>query len=175
LADHYGVAHLASGDLLRREVAQGTDIGKAAAPYLDRGDLVPDDLVLKMLTIEVLAASVDQGYVLDGFPRTLRQAEAAYQIAKQFDGVTLQAVIHLQVGRDELLRRLLGRARREGRTDDDEATIQHRLEVYDRETEPLLSFYAERGLVVDIDGEQPIDDVFADIVSAVDGLLAGRR
>jgi adenylate kinase len=175
LADHYGIAHLASGDLLRREVAAGTEIGNAAQPYLDRGDLVPDDLVLKMLTIEVLEASADQGYVLDGFPRTLRQAEAAYQIAKQFEDVTLQAVIHLQVGRDELLRRLLGRARREGRSDDDEATIQHRLEVYDRETEPLLGFYAERGLVIEIDGEQPIDKVFADIVAAVDGLRAGRR
>ncbi len=175
LADHYGIAHLASGDLLRREVASGSDLGKAAQPYLDRGDLVPDDLVLKMLTIEVLEASADQGYVLDGFPRTLRQAEAAYQIAQQFDDVTLQAVIHLRVGRDELLRRLLSRARREGRRDDDEATIQHRLEVYDRETEPLLGFYAERGLVVDIDGEQPIDKVFADIVTAVDGVRAGRR
>jgi adenylate kinase len=175
LAKHYGIAHLASGDLLRREVATGTEIGNAAAGYLERGDLVPDDLVLKMLTIEVLEASADAGYVLDGFPRTLRQAEAAYQIAKQFEDVTLQAVIHLEVGRDELRRRLLGRARREGRNDDDEATINHRLEVYDRETQPLLAFYAERGLVLNINGEQPIEKVFADIVAAVDSQLAGRR
>jgi adenylate kinase len=175
LAEHYGIAHLASGDLLRKEVAEGTEIGKAAQAYVEHGDLVPDDLVLKMLTIEVLEASADTGYVLDGFPRTLRQAEAAYQIAKQFEDVTLQAVIHLKVGRDELRRRLLGRARREGRADDDLATINHRLEVYDHQTEPLLGFYAERGLVVDINGEQPIDKVFADIVAAVDGLLAGRR
>src|ERR1700739_2526570 len=147
LAEHYGITHLASGDLLRKEVAAGTEIGKAAAPYLERGDLVPDDLVLKMLTIEVLEASFEKGYVLDGFPRTLRQAEAAYQIGRQFEGVTLQAVIHLEVRREELHRRLLGRARREGRTDDDEATIWHRLEVYDQETQPLLGFYAERGLV----------------------------
>ena len=88
-----------------------------------------------MLTIEVLEASADTGYVLDGFPRTLRQAEAAYRIAQQFEDVTLQAVIHLEVGRDELRRRLLGRARREGRVDDDEATINHRLEVYDPATD----------------------------------------
>jgi adenylate kinase len=175
LADHYRIAHLASGDLLRQEVASGTEIGKAAAAYLERGDLVPDDLVLKMLTIEVLEASADTGFVLDGFPRTLRQAEAAYQIARQFEDVTLQAVIHLEVGRDELRRRLLGRAAREGRVDDDEATINHRLEVYDRETQPLLAFYAERGLVLDIDGEQPVEKVFADIVAAVDSQLAGRR
>jgi adenylate kinase len=175
LAEHYGIAHLASGDLLRREVAAGTEIGKAAAAFLERGDLVPDDLVLKMLTIEVLEASADAGFVLDGFPRTLRQAEAAYEIARQFEDVTLQAVIHLDVGRDELRRRLLGRARREGRSDDDEATIDHRLQVYDRETQPLLAFYAERGLVLNIDGEQPIEKVFADIIAAVDSQLAGRR
>jgi adenylate kinase len=175
LAEHYGIAHLASGDLLRKEVAAGTEIGRAAAAYLERGDLVPDDLVLKMLTIEVLGASADTGYVLDGFPRTLRQAEAAYQIARQFEDVTLQAVIHLEVGRDELRRRLLGRARAEGRADDDEATINHRLDVYDRETKPLLAFYAERGLVVNINGEQPIEKVFADIVAVVDSQLAGRR
>jgi adenylate kinase len=175
LADHYGIAHLASGDLLRKEVAAGTEIGKAAAAYLDRGDLVPDDLVLKMLTIEVLEASTDTGYVLDGFPRTLRQAEAAYEIAKQFEDVTLQAVIHLEVGPEELRRRLLGRAHREGRSDDDESTVNHRLKVYDRETRPLLAFYAERGLVLNINGAQPIDKVFADIVAAVDGLLASRR
>jgi adenylate kinase len=175
LAAHYGIAHLASGDLLRKEVAAGTEIGRAAAAYLERGDLVPDDLVLKMLTIEVLEASADAGFVLDGFPRTLRQAEAAYQIASQFDDVTLQAVIHLEVGREELRRRLLGRARAEGRVDDDETTINHRLEVYDRETKPLLAFYAERGLIVSINGEQSIEKVFADTVAAVDGLLAGRR
>jgi adenylate kinase len=175
LAEHYGIAHLASGDLLRKEVAAGTEIGKAAQPYLERGDLVPDDLVLKMLTIEVLEASFERGYVLDGFPRTLRQAEAAYQIGRQFKDVTLQAVIHLDVGPDELRRRLLGRAKREGRADDDLATINHRLEVYDRETQPLLGFYAERGLVVNVDGDQPIEKVFTDIVAAVDGLLASRR
>jgi adenylate kinase len=175
LAEHYGIAHLSSGDLLRKEVAAGTDIGKAAQAYLERGDLVPDDLVLKMLTIEVLEASADTGYVLDGFPRTLRQAEAAYQIAKQFEDVTLQAVIHLEVGPEELRRRLLGRAHREGRVDDDEVTVNHRLEVYARDTQPLLSFYADRGLVIDINGEQTIEKVFADIVAAVDGLLAGRH
>ena len=175
LAAHYGIAHLASGDLLRKEVAAGTEIGRAAEAYLERGDLVPDDLVLKMLTIEVLEASADAGFVLDGFPRTLRQAEAAYQIASQFDDVTLQAVIHLEVGREELRRRLLGRARAEGRVDDDETTINHRLEVYDRETKPLLAFYAERGLIVSVNGEQSIEKVFADTVAAVDGLLAGRR
>ncbi len=175
LAAHYGIAHLASGDLLRKEVAAGTDIGQAAAAYLERGDLVPDELVISMLFTPALEAARQGGYVLDGFPRSLPQAEEAYQMARQIEGIELQAVIHLQVGRDELLRRLMARAEQEGRGDDNEATIAHRLDVYESETRPLLAFYAGRGLLIDIDGEQPVDRVFADIVAAVDELLEGGR
>ncbi len=170
LAAHYGIAHLSSGDLLRKEVAAGTRIGKIAADYMRRGDLVSDELVIEMLTPSILEAARNGGYVLDGFPRTLRQAEEAYQVAKQIEGIELQAVLHLVVSREELRRRLLARAESEGRTDDTEATFMHRLEVFDSETEPLLEFYAERGLVIDIDGEQPVEKVFADIVAAVDRL-----
>jgi len=175
LAAHYRIAHLSSGELLRKEVAAGTEIGRAAAAYLERGDLVPDELVIEMLTEPILHAVENGGYVLDGFPRTLRQAEEAYRVAQQVEGIELQAVVHLVVSREEVRRRLLARARREGRTDDNEATINHRLKVYDSETEPLLGFYAGRHLVVDIDGEQPVENVFTDIVASVDGLRAGRR
>ncbi len=175
LAAHYGIAHLASGDLLRKEVAGGTEIGRAAAAYLERGDLVPDELVIAMLFTPALEAARQGGYVLDGFPRSLPQAEEAYRMAQQIEGIELQAVVHLQVGRDELRRRLLARAEQEGRVDDNEATITHRLDVYESETRPLLAFYAGRGLLIDIDGEQPVDQVFADIVAAVDELLEGGR
>ncbi len=175
LAAHYGIAHLSSGDLLRKEVAEGTEIGRAAAAYLERGDLVPDELVIAMLFTPAVDAARNGGYVLDGFPRSLPQAEEAYRMAQQIEGIELQAVIHLQVGRDELRRRLMARADREGRGDDNEATIAHRLDVYESETRPLLAFYAGRGLLVDIDGEQPVDQVFADIVTAIDALLEGRR
>ena len=174
LAAHYGIAHLASGDLLRKEVAEGTPIGQAASAYLERGDLVPDDLVIEMLMDPILEAARSGGYVLDGFPRTLPQAGEAYRVAQLVEGTELQAVLHLQVGREELHRRLQSRAKREGRGDDNEATINHRLDVYDAETEPLLGFYGGRGLVVDVNGEQPVDDVFNDIVGAIDGLRAGR-
>jgi adenylate kinase len=175
LSAHYRIAHLSSGELLRKEVAAGTKIGLAAAEYLERGDLVPDDLVLEMLLEPVLEAVARGGYVLDGFPRTLRQAEEAYQIAREIEGIELQAVVHLEVGREELRRRLLGRAGREGRGDDTEATITHRLDVYDAETRPLLGFYAGRGLVVDVDGERPIEAVFASIVESVDRLQVERH
>jgi adenylate kinase len=174
LSANYGIAHLSSGELLRKEVAAGTPIGRSAAADLERGDLVPDDLVMEMLMGPIMEAANKGGYVLDGFPRTRRQAEEAYQMVQQVDGLELQAVIHLEVGRDELLRRLLGRSRREGRNDDTQVTINHRLDVYDAETEPLLGFYAGRGLVVDINGEQPIEKVFSDVVDAVDSLRAGR-
>jgi adenylate kinase len=173
LAAHYGIAHLSSGDLFRREIAAGTPIGQVAEAYLKRGDLVPDQLVLEVLGPHVLEAAAQGGYVLDGYPRTLAQAEEAYEVASRLEGIELQAVVHLEVSRTELLRRLLARARADGRVDDTEAVIRHRLAVYDNETAPMLEFYAGRGLVVEIDGEQPIDTVFSDIVASVDSLRAG--
>ena len=174
LADHYGIAHLSSGDLLRKEVGAGTAIGRIAAGYLARGDLVPDELVMQMLVGPVRRAVENGGYVLDGFPRTLRQAEEAHAWAKQEGGVELQAVVHLVVARDELRRRMLARAGAEGRTDDNEKTIDHRLDVYDSETEPLIGYYAGRGLVVDVNGEQTVDEVFDDIVASIETARAGR-
>jgi adenylate kinase len=144
LSAHYGIAHLSSGELLRQEIAAGTGIGRRADAFLARGDLVPDEVVTEMLIKPVLEAAAHGGFVLDGFPRTLAQAEEAHRIAQSLDGIDLQAVLHLEVSRTEVLRRLLARARREGREDDNAITIAHRLEVYDLETEPLLDFYADR-------------------------------
>jgi adenylate kinase len=175
LAAHYGIAHISSGEVFRREVASGTELGGVVAEYLARGDLVPDELVLEILTQPVIEAAGRGGYVLDGFPRSLGQAEEAYKVAKQVSGIELQAVVHLIVPRAELLRRLRARATSLGRGDDDEAIIAHRLDVYDSETEPMLEFYAGRGLVVDVDGFQPVDAVFGDIVKKVDALREGLR
>ena len=174
LAAHYEIVHLASGDLLRREVERRTPVGKVAADYLRRGDLVPDEVVLQVIVGPILEAARHGGYVLDGFPRTLRQAEEAYRMAQHIEGIELQAVVHLKVSRDELRRRLLGRAGQEGRADDMQATIDHRLRVYHAETAALLDFYARRGLIVEVNGEQHPDKVFADIVAAVDALEAER-
>ncbi len=174
LASHYAIAHLSSGELLRREVSGGTKTGRIVVDYLRKGDLVPDEVVIEILAVPVLEAVGNGGYVLDGFPRTLRQAQEAYRVAQLVEGIELQAVIHLDVSHEELRRRLLARAQTDGRRDDTEEVIAHRLAVFDTETEPLLGFYGERGLVVDVKGEQPVDHVFADIVTAVDNLRAGR-
>ena len=161
------------GELLRSEVARGTRIRRVAAEYLGRGDLVPDELVFDMLSAPLLAAADNGGYVLDGFPRTLRQAEVAYSVAQEIDGIELQAVIYLRVGRDELRKRIRARATQEQRSDDDEMKVDHRFEVFETQTEPLLRlvpFYAERGILVDINGEQAVGEVFGDITRAVDSL-----
>lgn len=171
LAAHYGIRHISSGELFRQEVAAGTETGRAAAGYMARGALVPDEVVIRMLTPTVLDATREGGFVLDGFPRTLPQAEEAYRVAQEIAKIELQAVVHLDVGVPELRRRLLARARQEGRSDDTEVAIAHRLDVFHAETEPMLGFYAARGIVVDVDGEQPVDQVFSDIVTAVDRLL----
>jgi adenylate kinase len=175
LADHYGITHLSSGDLLRHEVAVGSRIGLIASDYLHQGELVPDELVLEMLAGPVLEAATSGGYVLDGFPRTLLQAEEAYRVAQLVEGIELQAVVHLEVGHDELRRRLVARGQTEGRDDDNEDVITHRLEVFAAETEPMLGFYAERGLVIDVRGDQPVDLVFSDIVAAVDHVRVSQH
>jgi adenylate kinase len=176
LAAHYGVAHLSSGEPLRHKVNAGTEVGMQASDDLRHGDLVPDELILTMLAEPIIEASRNGGYVLDGFPRNLRQAEAAYELTKQVGGIELEAVIHLEVDDEELRRRLLARAGHEGRSDDDEEVITHRFEVYRVETEPLLTFYRRRHLVLEINGEQDEEQVFADIVRSYERhLAAGRR
>lgn len=173
LAGHYGIVHISSGELFRREVSSGTPVGIEAAGYLARGDLVPDRFVLDMLAGPIVEAASRGGYVLDGFPRTRAQAEEAYRVARQVSGIELQAVVHLEVGREELLHRLLQRAQRDGRPDDTEEVIRHRLDVYSEQTAPMLDFYSDRGLVVDIDGMSPVAEVFSAIVGAVDALRVG--
>ena len=168
LAEHYAIAHLSSGDLLRKEVEAGTGVGRAAAAYLERGDLVPDELIFEMLEGPIVEASRHGGYVLDGFPRNLRQAEAAYRTATELEGVELQAVVHLEVTRSELMRRLLSRAHRDGRSDDTQEVIAHRFEVYVAETEPLLGFYRQRGPVIEVDGDRDQQDVFANILTLLE-------
>jgi adenylate kinase len=163
ISEHFGIEHIASGDLLREEVAAGTELGQQAKIYLDLGDLVPDDLVLAMISARVAEANRKGGFVLDGFPRNLQQAEAAQRLLEE-QGATLDAVVFLDVSHDESLRRLLGRAGQQGRSDDEEQTIRHRLDVFETQTKPLVNYYEDRGLLIRIDGEQPVDKVTEEIL-----------
>jgi len=166
LAERFGIAHISSGDLLRQHVREQTSIGRTIKSYVDKGDLVPDSVVLDMLRKPVVAAVEAGGYVLDGFPRTVEQAEASFPVAQAL-GVEVQAAIHLDVPRQELVRRLLSRRRG---SEDTEEVIEHRLEVYLEKTVPLLAYYAGRELIFAVDGAQPPDAVHEEIVARLQKL-----
>jgi adenylate kinase len=171
LAEVYDVPHLATGDLLRRHVAEGTPLGQEAKHFMDRGELVPDRLVVDLVARHLSGPEPLPGFVLDGFPRTLPQAKTAYDWGRAHDR-TFHAVISLDVPEDELVRRLLERGRRSGRTDDTDDTIRHRLAVYAENTQPLLDFYRDRGVLLEIDGTGEIDDVTRRVRDALDPLVA---
>ena len=159
LAARHGVPHLATGDLLRDHVARGTDLGQAARAHMDAGRLVPDDLVIDMVLRRIGSDGEPmEGFLLDGFPRTLPQARFAYEWALQFER-TFDAVIMLDVPEDELVRRLLRRGQEQGRSDDSEDVIRHRLAVYEENTAPLVEFYEGRGILIRVDGTGTVDEV----------------
>ncbi len=158
LAQRHGVPHLATGDLLRRHVQDQTPLGRAAQAHMDRGGLVPDALVIDMVTEELGRTDPIENFLLDGFPRTLRQAKAAYEWAVAMDR-TFDAVVMLDVPEDELVRRLVERGLVSGRSDDTEDVIRHRLHVYEENTAPLVEFYGNRGILLRVDGTGTIDEV----------------
>jgi adenylate kinase len=155
VAERFGIAHISSGDLLRKHVDDGTTIGRAAKQYLSRGDLVPDAIVMDMLRKPVVAASEAGGYVLDGFPRTVDQARAAYEIASEL-GVAVEVAVFLEVPSSELTRRLLARGRGQ---DDRPEVIEHRLQVFEAKTRPMLDYYAERAELITVNGARPVAEV----------------
>jgi adenylate kinase len=160
LAKRFGIVHISSGDLLRQHVMDQTSLGQIAKKFVDNGDLVPDGIVMDMLRKPVVAAAEAGGYVLDGFPRTVEQAEASFAVAQPL-GVEVQAAVHLEVPREELVRRLLRRRRG---SDDTEAVIENRLQVYLAKTVPLLEYYAGREWMFSVNGAQPPAAVHEDIV-----------
>jgi adenylate kinase len=166
LAKHFGVPHVSSGELLRAHVASGSDLGRKVASYLSRGDLVPDDLVLTVVGDALSGAFDAGGYVLDGIPRTLAQAERAYALAKPV-GLAADAVVYLDVADDVARERLAARAET-GRDDDaDPAVVERRLQVFHTDTDPLIDFYRERGILRTIDAVQPVDAVTKAILDAL--------
>jgi adenylate kinase len=170
IAAHFGIPQIATGDLLRDHVARRTAIGRAVQEYLDRGELVPDDVVLDMVRQEVVAAkAAGGGYVLDGIPRNMRQARALYLIGREL-GMTADAALHLEADDTELMRRLLARAALEHRSDDTPDVIAQRLALYHEVTSPILSWYRSRGILVSVDAMRPADQVGRDILAALEAM-----
>jgi adenylate kinase len=163
LTKQTGAAHISSGDLLRAEVARGSDLGRQLAAYTARGDLVPDELIFSILVPVVVAAVRETGgYVLDGFPRTMPQAVRAAELGVEL-ALTSDVVVYLTAPHDELVSRLLDRARRDGRDDDTLEVIRHRLAVFARETAPLVDYYRGRGILLELSTDRPEAEVRADL------------
>jgi adenylate kinase len=165
LAEHYGIPHIATGDLLRDHVEHETAVGRDIKRQLDAGELVSDDLVLRMVQ-ETLEKSGSSGYILDGYPRTVQQAIDGQAAAEEI-GMGAQAAIFLSAEEGELVRRLHQRATEEGRGDDTDEVIRQRLKTYQQETKPVIDHYRERRMLVEIDGMRPIEQVTEDIVAVL--------
>jgi adenylate kinase len=173
LAAWSGARHIAAGDLLRAGARAGGRLSREITACQARGDLVPDQIVLDVLTPVVVEAAAHGGYILDGFPRTLPQATAAAELAARL-GVTLDAAVYLYAPGEVLTQRLLDRASQGGRADDVADVIKHRLAVYAETTGPLVPYYTERGILVAVDADQPPDSVTAEIQARLSGLSLTR-
>jgi adenylate kinase len=194
IAARYGVPHLSTGDMFRDAIARGTELGRLAQPIMDRGSLVPDDLVMGMVEERLARPDCERGFVFDGFPRTLPQAEALDAVLAR-RGFRRPLVLELRVGRDILFRRIAGRRQcsvdgevynvfdappkvdeicdRDGgklihRPDDYPEVVEERLRAYERQTKPLEQYYSSRGLLEAVDGAAPMEDVTRALVEIVD-------
>jgi adenylate kinase len=173
LAAWCGARHIAAGDLLRAEARAAGPLGREIGTLQARGDLVPDQVVLDVLTPAVVEAAALGGYILDGFPRTLPQASAAAELAARL-GVTLDAAVYLRAPEEVLTRRLLDRASQGERADDRADVIRHRLDVFAETTGLLVPYYEERGILVTVDADQPPESVTADIQARLSALALPR-
>ncbi|MCL1790151.1 MAG: adenylate kinase [Peptococcaceae bacterium] len=193
LAEHFGIVHISTGDMFRAAIKNGTELGLKAKSYSDAGTLVPDDVTIGIVRERLGQSDCNRGFLLDGFPRTRVQAEALTEILKTLD-MPLDAAINVEVDRHLLMERLTGRRvcrkcgatyhivfnppQEEGqcgvcdgelyqRKDDNEETCERRLDVYQNETAPLTDYYAQKEILRNIQGDQEIDQVFADILVAL--------
>jgi adenylate kinase len=169
IAAEYGIPHIATGDILRDAIANGSELGERVRPIYESGELVPDDLMVELIRERLAAADARNGFVFDGFPRTMPQAEALDRMLREI-GRRLDVVFELQVPDETLLvGRISKRAREEGRTDDTPAAIRRRLDTYYEQTHPLVEHYRTRtGRLVGIHADRSVDEVFAEIQAAIE-------
>ena len=157
-----GIPHIATGDMLREAIATETELGLRIKSVYDAGDLVPDDLMIELIRERLGVPDTAEGFILDGFPRTVAQTEALDRMLEEIDRELL-AVLYFQVPDELAVERLHVRALQEGRTDDTPEIIRHRLEVFHKSTEPVVEYYRSKGILVGIHAERPIDAVFAEV------------
>ena len=167
IAAEYDIPHIASGEILRAEMAAGSELGRRVKDIYDRGDLVSDDLMIELIRSRLAHADTESGFILDGFPRTTGQAEALDNMFGEI-GRNFSVVFALQIPDEIAFQRLRKRAEIEGRADDTDGAIQRRLDNYHRETEPLIEYYRTRGNLVPIHGDRSENEVFAELQSALE-------
>jgi len=193
LVKELDITHISTGDMFRAAIKEGTEMGKKAKEYMDQGQLVPDEVVVGMVKDRLSQPDCEKGFLLDGFPRTAAQADALSNTLENM-GIKLDGVINIEVPRERLMARLTGRRvckacgasyhvifnspRQEGvcdscggelyqRSDDNEETVSNRLDVYEAQTQPLIDYYSERGVLLSINGDQDIDLVLKDVLAAL--------
>ena len=167
VADHFGIPAISTGDIFRANVSAGTPLGLEAKRYMDAGEYVPDEITNEMVRNRIGEPDAENGFLLDGYPRTLAQVEELDGMVAA-TGHAIDAVVVLIVDQEELVQRLLHRAQVEGRTDDTEDVIRRRQQVYAEQTAPLIDVYRDRGILLEIDGMGSVDEVTARIFDALD-------
>lgn len=170
ISERLGVVAISTGDIFRTNVKGGTPLGIEAKKYMDAGDFVPDSVTNEMVRSRLCRDDVENGFLLDGYPRTTAQVDYLDEVLAR-GGQALDVVLQLTADDDELVHRLLGRAKETGRSDDNEAVIRHRLELYHEQTEAVVAKYAERGILRKVDGHGGIADVTDRVMSALDNPL----
>lgn len=186
ISEKYDIPHISTGDILRANIKEGTELGKLAKSYIDKGALVPDEVIIKVMQARLAEDDCKKGYLLDGFPRTIEQAKALDNIT------TVTLAVNIVVDDDAVVRRIAGRrmcvcgesyhisthpsdvcdkcgAKLYQRDDDKEETVKSRLDVYAKQTAPLIEYYSEKGVLVDVDGMQDVAEVTKEIIKAIDG------
>ena len=169
IVEKYGINHISTGDVLRAEIKNGTELGKTAKGYIDQGQLIPDELMIDILASVFDSFKDSKGVIFDGFPRTIAQAEALKKMLAE-RGQDVSVLLDLEVPEDELMVRLIKRGKDSGRADDNEETIKKRLHVYHSQTSPLIDWYKNEKKYQHINGLGTMDGIFADICEAVDKL-----
>ncbi len=169
IVEKYGINHISTGDVLRAEIKNGTELGKTAKGYIDQGQLIPDELMIDILASVFDSFEDSKGVIFDGFPRTIAQAEALKKMLAE-RGQDVSVMLDLEVPEDELMTRLIKRGKDSGRADDNEETIKKRLHVYHSQTAPLIDWYKNEKKYQHINGLGTMDGIFADICEAVDKL-----
>jgi adenylate kinase len=173
IAVEYGIPHIATGDMLRNEIAAGTPLGVEVKSILESGELVPDAAMIELIRARLDQPDTEDGFVFDGFPRTMAQAEALDAMLTEI-GRPLTIVLELQVPDEVAVARMRKRAAEEGRTDDNDSAIARRLELYHQETAPIVSHYRAAGNLVGIHGNRPVNEVFAEIQEALEQAAVRR-